>query len=352
VAPIEGLMQMALRTGSGWPGRSAVVALVLCLTGAAAGPARAQRLDGFNIITMPGHGFGGASAAEALTRARRLGAAAVAVVPFLWQREPASPDIVRGSDMSDDELRAAIRSARALGFAVIVKPHVWVPTSWAGAVEPDSEAAWGGWFARYRDALVRIAKISADEGADAVAIGTELARTTRRPEWHDLIVAARAVFPRTLLYVAHNADEAEAVPFWHELDMIGVTLYPALGADADVAGRIAVMQAVGGRLDALAARVGKPVVVAEIGLRSARDAAAKPWESAEERLATPDPLLQAEVLAEWLDVLRRPAVRGVLVWRWFTDPDAGGPLDTDFTVQGKPAEAVLLCAWTGDCSRR
>jgi hypothetical protein len=38
-----------------------------------------------------------------------------------------------------------------------------------------------------------------------------------------------------------------------------------------------------------------------------------------------------------------------MVWRWFTDPEAGGSNDTDFTVQGKPAEAVLSCAWTGNC---
>ena len=45
-------------------------------------------------------------------------------------------------------------------------------------------------------------------------------------------------------------------------------------------------------------------------------------------------------------MLDRPAVEGVLVWRWFTDPAAGGAADTDFTVQGKPAERVFACART------
>jgi hypothetical protein len=146
-------------------------------------------------------------------------------------------------------------------------------------------------------------------------------------------------------------EEAETVPFWPLLDAIGVSLYPPLGADHDKIGRLTVMLAVTERLEDLSSRHGKPVVVTEIGLRSAKGAAAKPWESAEERNAIADPELQAEVLADWLAVLDRPAIRGVLIWRWFTDPAAGGRDDTDFTVQGKPAEEVLLCAWTAACRR-
>ena len=253
--------------------------------------------------------------------------------------------------MSDDALRAAIRQARSLGLAVVVKPHVWIPQSWAGAVEPDSEASWSLWFSRYRAELERIARIAAEEGADGLAIGTELAKTTQRPEWTDLIAAARAQFPRNLFYVAHNAEEAEAIAFWPQLDAIGVSLYPPLGDDGDHAGRVAAMRAVANRLDVLANRLGKPVLVGEIGLRSAKGAAAKPWESAEEREAVADQQLQADVLADWLTVLDRPSIHGVLVWRWFTDPAAGGPEDTDFTVQGKAAEAVLSCTWTAVCPR-
>jgi hypothetical protein len=309
-------------------------------------------LHGFNVIAAPGHPFGGASAARALEQARQTGANAVAIVPFLWQATASSPAVVRGADLPDAQLRLAIRQARALGFAVMVKPHVWVPQTWAGAVAPDSEDDWRAWFAAYGRAVEEIARVAALERADALAVGTELAKTGARPEWPALIARVRAAFPGPLLYVAHNVEEAEAVPFWNLLDAVGVSLYPPLGADGDRAGRLAVMRAAAERLDAVSARTGKPVVVGEIGLRSAQGAAAMPWESAEERAAPPDPALQAEVLGDWLAVLDRPAIRGVLVWRWFTDPDAGGPADTDFTVQGKPAAAVLRCAWTGICARR
>jgi hypothetical protein len=286
-----------------------------------------------------------------LANAKRLGARAIAVVPFLWQPHPASSGVRRGDDMTDIELHAAIRDAHALGLAAIVKPHVWVPESWAGAIAMKSENDWRDWFANYRRALDPIARIAEEEKAEALAIGTELSQTTQQPQWYALIGETRRVYSGRLLYVAHNVEEAEAVPFWDELDTIGVTLYPPLGADNDRGGWRDAMRAVADRLDMLAARTGNPILIAEIGLRSAVGAAAKPWESAEERASAPDPVLQAQVLADWLAILDRPSIQGVLIWRWFTDPDAGGLSDTDFTVQGKPAERVLKCAWTRACAQ-
>jgi hypothetical protein len=332
--------------------RNALFAGVLACAIGTSGAGAADRFDGFNVIAAPAQPFGSPAARRALVEAKRVGARAVAIIPFLWQANPSSPEIGRGSDMSDAALRAAIRDAHALGLAVMVKPHVWVPQSWAGAVAMRSESAWQSWFAAYGRALMQIARIAADEQADALAIGTELAGTTQHAGWLDLIAEARTVYHGTLLYVAHNTDEAETVPFWQKLDTIGVSLYPPLGADDDRPYRIAAMRREADRLDALAARTGKSVLVGEIGLRSAQGAAAKPWESAEERAAAPDPSLQAEVLADWLAALDRPAIHGVLVWRWLTDPDAGGPGDTDFTVQRKPAEGVLMCVWIAGCGRR
>jgi hypothetical protein len=326
--------------------------LVLLLLAASGRAIAAERLDGFNVIVASGHPFGSPTAFLALSKAKRLGAGAAAIVPFLWQAAPASGDIVRGSDMSDEELRAAIRQAHAAGLAAIVKPHIWVPESWAGAVEPATDAAWRTWFDGYARATERLARIAAEEHAEAFAIGTEVQKTTQRPEWLTVIATVRAAYPGTLTYYAHNVSEMAAVPFWDRLDAVGVTLYPPLGDDEDRAGRLARMQEVADALEAFAARAGKPILVGEIGLRSAVGAAAKPWESAEERDSPPDPKLQADVIGDWLAALDRPAIHGILIWRWFTDPAAGGLADTDFTVQGKPAETVLLCAWTRRCGAR
>lgn len=338
-----------LRPGHGISLTLVIACAALTWLDARSEPFDQQRIDGFNVIATPAHPFGSETARISLANAKRLGARAIAVVPFLWQSSPTSPDLLRGDDMTDAQLRAAIRDAHALGLAVLVKPHVWVPERWAGAVVMNSDADWGDWFANYRREVERIARIAADEKAEALAIGTELLQTTQRQEWNELIAVARGAYSGRLLYMAHNVEEAETVPFWSKLDAIGVTLYPPLGDDDDRDHRRATMRAAADRLDALAARTGKPVIVGEIGLRSAQGAAAKPWESAEERAAAPDPGLQADVLADWLAALDRPSIDGILIWRWFTDPKAGGLTDTDFTVQGKPTERVLMCAWTRQC---
>lgn len=97
------------------------LALALALALVAADARAAGKLNGFNVIVSPGHPFGSAQARASLGAAKRMGANAVAIVPFLWQSNPSSVDIVRGADMSDDELRAVLRDARALGLKTIVK---------------------------------------------------------------------------------------------------------------------------------------------------------------------------------------------------------------------------------------
>ncbi len=321
------------------------IGLLVCLSaffGCGSGSARESgpRL-GFNVVQTENSRHGSETATRSLQAMAATGAREAAIVVFLWQPHTSSPLIRRGDDMSDDELRAGIRAMRGLSLQVTVKPHVWVPERWAGAIEMASEADWDAWFAAYREALVHIARIAAEEKAERLAIGTELRHASALPGWSALIAELRGIFPGRLTYFAHGPEEAERVAFWAALDAVGVTLYPTLGRDDEEEEWAARMSETVARLEAISHKAGKPVAVGEIGIRSAVGAAEKPWESAEEREAAAAPDLQARVLGRWLDALDQPFVESVLIWRWFTDPAAGGPGDTDFTVQGKPAAGVL-----------
>lgn len=315
-----------LKLGAGLAGLGLLPA---ACTGASASPWR-----GVNLIATPNAPLGSPACERSLRRLRDLGGNAVALIPFLWQSAPADPKIVLGDAVSLDQLRAGIRQARGLGLKVLVKPHVWVPQTWAGAIAFTNAADQAEWLSRYRALLLDLAGLAQEEGADALALGTELRGVSGDPAWASIIADVRDRFRGTLTYVAHWDGELDRLPFRALLDIPSISLYPPLGDDdAGLAGRI----------EALAAALARqgPLWIGELGLRSAVGGQAKPWESPEERDAHPDADVQARVLDHWLTALDRHGLRDVLLWRWFSDPDAGGPQDTDFTLQGKPAEAVM-----------
>jgi hypothetical protein len=307
---------------------------------------------GFNLIQDAQAPLGSAQAETSLRQLRKTGANAVAIVPFLWQSQADSPDVVRSSDMSDGELARAIRAAHRLGLAAIVKPQVQVNDSWPGEVRMASDEDWSKWFRHYEKALTGLAAVAADERADALVIGTELDQSLERPEWRDLIARLRRIFHGKMLYAARGADGVEQVPFWNKLDAVGVTLYPTLGADDDPDSWRTAMAGERDRLVALAKRVKRNLFIAEIGIRSATGSAAQPDARLNGNGAEADEALQAKVLATWMKELgAESSIHTVLIWSWGSDPSSGGASNTDFTVQGKTAEEALSKQWTS-CSNR
>jgi len=316
---------------------------------ASAGSHNMPSVRGVNLIHTASVRLDSPEAAQTYRHLKRLGATWVALVPFFWQPAADRPELVPGDAVQPEELAGAIRAAHAAGLKVLVKPHIWVPQSWAGAIDMKSRADWDIWFGRYRAALLDIAAIANREKAEGFAIGTELVNATFHPGWPPLIRDVRREFRGLVTYVAHGERERATVPFWSDLDIVAVSMYPPMGESPERQQMASRIKAALDGAKAIAKAAGKPFWAAEIGIRSAEGAQGKPWESPEERDAHPDPLLQADVIGLWLTALDQAGVDGVFVWRWFADPLAGGPRDTDFTVQNKPAEGVIACAWGLPC---
>ena len=308
-------------------------------------PGPAVNWRGANITMVERFPLGSAEARRSLRLLASLGVDSVAFTPFLWQPAADSVEVVRGNDLPDPVLVAGIQQAKELGLRVLVKPHLWVQGARQGEARMGNDNAWRRWFSTYNTALVAMARVAQEAGADAMAIGTALPRAAARPEWRGTIEAMRGAFRGRLTYVATDSEEAETFPHWPALDAIGVRIFRPLGPDDRPEEWAAPMQREAERLDRLAERHRKRVWVAELGVRSAASAAANPALSAEERPSIADQRVQAEVIARWLRRLDRPSVEGVFLWRWFSDPTRGGPDDTDFTFQNKLAEGVLLHAW-------
>ncbi|MEO0325531.1 MAG: hypothetical protein AAF447_21415 [Myxococcota bacterium] len=313
-------------------------------------------------------GYGSASSAAELRRLRDLGATWVSLTPFGYQDRLDATRVrglyERGSGRwesageTDERLVGEIRAAHGLGLKVLLKPHLWVGRgAWRAEIDPGTTEGWRRWQASYGAFLQHYAELASREGVALLAVGTELRSSALRfPDWwRRLVRQVRAVYDGELTYAA-NWDEAEQVTFWRDLDYVGVNFYPSLAEtpeDPEDAKRRR-LEAALDRLDALAARTGRPLLLTEVGYKSCRGTEVRPYEWTE-RIRdgdAPDEAAQARAYRRLLRaVAQRPHIRGVYVWKWFTDPASReeGPLG--FSPRGKPAEDELRAAF-GACASR
>jgi hypothetical protein len=276
----------------------------------------------------------------------RLGANAVSLMPFAFQRAPDRPELRflnhgPGSE-TDIGLIHAARAARARGMHVLWKPHVWVGGgSWTGEIAMRSEADWGVWWKSYRRYVLHHALLARWAGADLFCVGVELSKTIgREAEWRDLIAAVRAFFPGEVTYAANWYGDLEAVPFWDRLDLVGVDAYFPLAAapGADRAALAKGARQVAERLARAARRCGRPVLLTEVGFAARREAWIDPHleggeYSEEDQAAAYEALFSALGHPSWLT--------GTFLWKAFSAPVPDGGKRADFRFQGRQAEAVV-----------
>lgn len=304
-------------------------------------------------------GYGTETSARELDRLKALGADWISVTPFgyvesLDATEVHLPGEMRGAE-SDARVRRELAAAHSRGLHVLLKPHLWVHGGeWVNQVEPGSEAGWASWLASYRVFILHYAALAQETGAETLAVGVELGSTVRHEAWwRETIAQVRAAYHGKLVYCA-SWDRADAVHFWDALDFVGAQFYASVAAsrdDTDEAAMRVRLDAELDRLGALSARASRPVLFTEVGYKSIHGATYRPheWPEAIDRAhAVCDCDSQARAYRLFFAGIEgRAWVRGVYVWKWFTDPDTTeeGPLG--FSPRGKPAEAVLRTAYRG-----
>lgn len=226
----------------------------------------------FSVVNrLEGHIIANGSRLE-LERLRRVGYDAVALLPFGGQRGFEGTEI-RWFDgpSGESDLSMALGAARAkkLGMRVLLKPHVWTMRRGGGDATRIEPGDWSAWFASYERFILHHALLARAIGADWFAVGTELTRSEGRPEWRPLIAKIRAVYHGSLTYAA-NFDAFEKTPFWDALDAVGVDAYFPLasGEEADDAALRRGAAAAMARMEAVAARVRRPLLITEVGYPS------------------------------------------------------------------------------------
>jgi hypothetical protein len=307
---------------------------------------------------QPDRGYGTTHSAELLDELVRLGANAISITPFgrIWSTS--STQILMDFEAPYPENRervgAMIAQAKARGLYVLVIPHLWVETpGWRGEMEPAGEDGWARYQASYRAFVLAWARDAQRFGADAFSIGVECKSWSGRfgAYWSALIAEVRAVFDGELTYSA-NWDEAEDVVFWDQLDSIGVNaFFPLAHANgaSDATYRDGAVAAIAS-LEALSRLVDKPILLAEIGYTTRRDAAVEPWLWPDDmRDVIVDEREQARALAALAGAAAQSErVRGFFVWRYYANlDDVSQEAVWGFSPHAKLAEGVLsqIFAW-------
>ncbi|SIS41874.1 GTA TIM-barrel-like domain-containing protein [Zobellia uliginosa] len=274
-----------------------------------------------------------------------------AVMPFGFIRDVNSPEIIFNTDRQwfGETKKGAMQYIGLLhqnGIKTMVKPQIWIwRGEFTGTLHMNSEAHWQELEASYEKFIMTYAEMAQETGTEIFCIGTELEKfVTNRPEyWHKLIAKIRTVYKGKLTYAA-NWDEYPRVPFWKDLDYIGIDAYFPLSDEKTPS----VKQLREGwqrwkpDMAALAEKTGRPVLFTEFGYRSMDYTAKKPWlvDRNQENVN-----LKAQVNAKQAlfdEFWGEDWFAGGYVWKWFIDHDkAGGENDNRFTPQNKPAQEVI-----------
>lgn len=325
-------------------------------------------------VDDPERGHGSPGVRASLEGARELGLGSITVSAYRYV-EPGPPERFGDAGgppapVPDAALARTLAIARELGLRTALRSNALrgPSTTWSAWMPLAGVPAW----TRALDGLERVvehhALLAELAGCDLLCVAgalrnatdTALEREGREPEdapvcalklaaWRRIARIARAAFDGGLTYAAEDPGELYNVEFWDALDYVGLDLYaPRSDPNAPLAraGRAVVEHRFRvdlARLGEVGARVGRPVLVTDVGFASAARSFADPtWPS-----GPVDVDLQSEELTAFARAAREleseagVPLAGAWLWRWSTDPDAGGNGDRGWLLARKPAEALV-----------
>lgn len=233
------------------------------------------------------------------------------------------------------------RLARKHKHKVLLKPQVWFHRLWVGDFALESEEDWQKWEAAYTAFMVQMANQASELGIEMLCVGTEFKKAVSlRPDyWTELIQEIRKIYSGKLTYAA-NWDNYQNIPFWDQLDVIGVNAYFPLVNDVtpSVDRLNEAWRPIKNDLKTFSDRFQKPIMFTEYGYLSVDGCAYNTWEL-EDKIQDISANEQAQANAfealyssfwneEWW--------LGGFIWKWYPNGDAhNNHVEKDYTPQNK-----------------
>ncbi|TLP82739.1 glycoside hydrolase family 113 [Maribacter sp. ACAM166] len=290
-------------------------------------------------------------AQEQVEAVMQVNSNSAAVMPFGFIREVNNPKISFNTDRqwfgeTKNGAKQYIDMLHKNGISVMLKPQIWISKGvFTGVLKMDSEAHWKQLEESYSDFIMTFAQLAKESKVDVLCIGTELEQFVKnRPAyWNTLIPKIRQVYKGKLTYTA-NWDEFDRVPFWKQLDYIGIDAYFPLSESKTptVEELVSGWQPWKTKMLDLSTETQKQILFTEYGYRSMDYSAKKPWlvDRTEEK---PNMVSQMNCKkAIFAEFWGEKWFAGGYVWKWFANHDtAGGENDNRFTPQNKPSLKII-----------
>lgn len=274
-----------------------------------------------------------------------------AVMPFAFIRDLTSPEVAYNSNRqwygeTKQGSKQYIEELKNNNIKIMLKPQLWVwRGEFTGNIEMNSEEDWKTFEKSYAKFILDYAQVAEDNHVEIYCIGTELNKfiSLRPLYWKQLIEDVKTIYKGKLTY-AENWDTFVNVPFWNELDFIGIDAYFPLSDEQNPTREalISGWRVHKEKIESLSKQLKKQIIFTEYGYRSVDFNAKEPWDSNRKNNAVN---LNAQSTA--LDVLydqfwEEDWFAGGFLWKWYHDHEkAGGEKNSRFTPQNKPAEEIV-----------
>lgn len=302
------------------------------------------------------------SYAGLLREIRDLGTTHVGLTVGYYQQHAASTAIYEHPRFTAPEptIVRTITEAHALGLKVMLFPIVRLEaprssSEWRGTLRPAEPAAW---WQSYEQLILRLARLGRVHKLAQLSVGSELSTLdvgAERPRWSALINKVRGEFGGLLTY-SGNWDHFEQVGLYDLVDTAGLCAYFPLAeslpgfetaAQLEVPALTAAWRRKRADLEAFAARVGRPLLLTEVGYLSQRGCARKPWDEGAQNPV--DLEEQRRCYAAFADAWSgAPSLRGAYFWNYY---GWGGPSSRGYTPRNKPAAREITRYFRGESGR-
>ncbi len=259
---------------------------------------------------------------QSLKELKQLGVNSFAIHPYARIRNDGN--IKYSNSLEQEHISVPLTWAKELNMKVMLKPHLayWGSKfSWRGDINFNNEESWQHFFNDYKKWIVIQAQIAEKYKAEIFCIGVEYKHSLGfEQEWKEIISEIRKVYSGKLTYGA-NWDTYNEVPFWDELDYVGIQAYfPIVDkkspteSELDSGWNTILLQ-----LQNYSIEKNKKILFTELGYNVSELAGKEPWSSHGSNSESAK-ITQERCLKTALEKTKsNPTIAGVFLWKWFPE---------------------------------